>query len=52
MTSVEDDAAMGVALGDATSAGEILALRDELSEKELELLEMQQSFAELVAKHD
>ena len=33
MTSVEDDAAMGVALGDATSAGEILALRDELSEK-------------------
>ena len=52
MTSVEEDAAIGVALGDATSAGEILALRDELSEKELELLEMQQSFAELVAKHD
>ena len=52
MTSVEDDAAMGVALGDATSAGEILALRDELSEKELELLELQQSLAELVAKHD
>ena len=52
MTSVEEDAAIGVALGDATSAGEILALRDELSEKELELLELQQSLAELVAKHD
>jgi len=52
MTSVDEDAEIGAAIGVATSAGELLALRDDLSEKELELLEMQQSFAALVAKRD
>jgi hypothetical protein len=38
MTSVDEDAEIGAAIGVATSAGELLALRDDLSEKELELL--------------
>jgi hypothetical protein len=50
LLSVQDAAGIEAALGGAAYAGELLALRSALSEKELELLELQQAHFALAGK--
>lgn len=49
---VADATGVETALGGAAYAGELLALRSALSEKELELLELQQAYLELAGKSE
>ena len=52
MVSVEDAVGIEAALGGAAYAGELLALRSALSEKELELLELQQAHLALASRSE